>query len=349
MPRLSMWKPNKTADYHFMDRSILEQFKIGGTGVLVHKFIGPAIGGVDDVSLPNYQAGDSDNPFGWVDETSIQDLTLLETRDRKYSDSVYELRGIYNVNDNDFDLTQFGLFLTQDTIFISFHLNDMIECLGRKLMPGDVLELPHLLDETLLDANSPPIPKFYVIQDGNRGSEGFSQTWWSHIWRAKMGPITDSQEFSNILGDAKDDDSLANAMSTYNKSLEINEKVRDAAVKNAPSYTNPSQDHLISDSDTITNTFDNTLPYGSSFPMEPNQLDKFIRDDFLPRRLFERVGTRWNKIADEGSTNDWSVTTFNAGPYIKDSTVDVSVDSRIFAERESISNPIPALPTTKDT
>ena len=65
--------------------------------------------------------------------------------------SVYQLRGIYNVQDIDFDLTQFGLFLANDTLFINFHMNDMIDTLGRKLMSGDVLELPHLKDFHPLD------------------------------------------------------------------------------------------------------------------------------------------------------------------------------------------------------
>ena len=86
----------------------------------------------------------------------------MENRDRKYDPDVYDLRGVYNVSDNDFDLTQFGLFLTNDTLFITFHINDMIERLNRKLMPGDVLELPHLRDELLLTAEKEAINKFYV-------------------------------------------------------------------------------------------------------------------------------------------------------------------------------------------
>ena len=35
MPRLSLYKPTKTNDYHYMDRNIREQFSIGGTGVHV--------------------------------------------------------------------------------------------------------------------------------------------------------------------------------------------------------------------------------------------------------------------------------------------------------------------------
>ena len=183
MPRLSLYKPFKGNDFKFMDRSIREQFDIGGVGVHVHKYLGPkAQTNGDDPSEPDYGSGlevnnitgQEDNPEGLIDETNIQDLLFMENRDRKYDPDVFELRGVYNVTDNDFDLTQFGLFLTNDTLFITFHTNDMVEKLGRRLMPGDVIELPHLRDELLLTAGKDAINKFYVVQDASRGSEGFS-------------------------------------------------------------------------------------------------------------------------------------------------------------------------------
>ena len=58
------------------------------------------------------------------------------------------MRGAYALADNDsFDLTQFGAFLANDTLFMNFHIESMVSTLGRKLMPGDVLELPHLRDD----------------------------------------------------------------------------------------------------------------------------------------------------------------------------------------------------------
>ena len=108
----------------------------------------------------------------------IEDLFLLENRDRKYDDDVYQMRGVYNAQDIDFDLSQFGLFLNNDTLFITFHYNFMIDTIGRKLMSGDVLELPNLKDFNPLDSGiARAIPKYYVIQDAAFASEGFSQTW----------------------------------------------------------------------------------------------------------------------------------------------------------------------------
>ena len=76
----------------------------------------------------------------------------------------------------------------------------MIDIVGRKLMVGDVLELPHLLDYNPLKETIPTaLKRFYQITDANFASEGFSQTWFPHLWRIKCEPLVDSEEFSQIL------------------------------------------------------------------------------------------------------------------------------------------------------
>ena len=195
MPRLSLYKPTKTNDYYFMDKTIAEQFLVGGTEILIHKYIGVEEIHDDDPVIQNPGALDKATK-----ETIIQDLLFLENRDRKYDVDIYDLRGIYNVGDNDFDLSQFGFFLTADVLYMNFHLNTMVDVMGRKIMPGDVFELPHLRDDLVLDSEAKAINKFYIVQDANRASEGFSQTWYPHIWRVKCSPLIDSQEYKDILG-----------------------------------------------------------------------------------------------------------------------------------------------------
>ena len=192
MPRLSLYRPNRTNDYQFFDKTISEMFTVGGLDMYVHKYMGPATGdaGDNDATLPVY---DQQNPL------FIEDLLLLENRDRKYDQDVYVMRGVYRQQDIDFNLSQFGLFLNNDTLFISFHYNDMIDTFGRKLMSGDVLELPNLTDYHPLNTNiMKAIPRYYVIQEGNFGSEGFSQTWLPHIWRVKATPMVNAQEYHDI-------------------------------------------------------------------------------------------------------------------------------------------------------
>lgn len=192
MPRLSLYRPNRTNDYQFFDRTISEMFTVGGMDMYVHKYMGPATGdaGDADATLPVY---DQSNPL------FIEDLLLLENRDRKYDQDIYIMRGVYRQQDIDFNLSQFGLFLNNDTLFISFHYNNMIDSFGRKLMSGDVLELPNLMDYHPLNTTiTKALPRYYVIQEANFGSEGFSQTWLPHIWRVKATPLVNAQEYNDI-------------------------------------------------------------------------------------------------------------------------------------------------------
>jgi hypothetical protein len=196
MPRLSLYRPEKGNDFRFIDRSAWEMFQVGGTDVLVHRYIGPgsAIQG-DTPSTPSY-TGDN--------VANIQDLLFLENRDRKYDPDVYVMRGVYNIADIDFNLSQFGLFLQSDTIFITFHITDTIEKLGRKIIAGDVIELPHLKDEYALNDLTFALKRFFVIEEVSRAAEGFSATWYPHLYRAKCKPLVDSQEFKQILDDIAD-------------------------------------------------------------------------------------------------------------------------------------------------
>jgi len=82
---------------------------------------------------------------------------------------------------------------------MTFHINDTVEKLGRKIISGDVIELPHLKDEHGLNDLQFALKRFYVIEDVNRAAEGFSPLWYPHLYRAKCVPLVDSQEFKDIL------------------------------------------------------------------------------------------------------------------------------------------------------
>ena len=227
MPRLSLYKPEKGNDYDFLDKTITEMFTVGGTDVFVHKYLGPV--NPDETSAtpaqPRYNA---------VKETNIQDMLFLENRDRKYDPDIYVIRGIYNVADIDFDMSQFGLFLQNDTLFMTIPINSSVKTLGRKIMSGDVIELPHLKDEYALNDYQVALKRFYVVEDVNRAAEGFSQTWWPHLLRLKMKTLVDSQEFRDVIGDATTEGSVASYMSTYNREKTINDQVVAQAEADAP-------------------------------------------------------------------------------------------------------------------
>ena len=231
MPRLSLYRPEKGNDFKFLDRVINEEFQVGGTDVFIHKYLGPS----------NPEDGESSaitpNQTGDIPEFGIQDLLLMENRDRRYEPDVYVIRGIYNMQDLDFNLSQFGLFLQNDTVLMNFHLRSSVESLGRKIMPGDVIELPHLKDEYALDNNLVALKRFYVVQDVTRPANGFSPTWYPHLVRAKCVPLVDSQEFNEILDNdsgAGDGSTLRDLISTYQQTIDINNQIVAQAEADAP-------------------------------------------------------------------------------------------------------------------
>ena len=234
MPRLSLYKPEKGRDYQFIDDRIYEMFTVGGTDVHVHKYLGPKQVASADATADQPQ-------YDVFQETNIQDLLFLENRDRKYDQDIYTIRGVYNVQDIDFNLSQFGLFLANDTLFMTVHINNSVKTLGRKFISGDVIELPHLRDEYALGDFTTSMKRYYVVEEVSRASEGYSPTWYPHLYRLKLKQIVDSQEFKDILDKPAEEenpggDTLRDLMSNYNKQKEIN----DAVVKQAEADTKQS-------------------------------------------------------------------------------------------------------------
>jgi len=230
MPRLSLYKPERGNDYEFLDRQIGEMFQVGGTDINIHKYIGP--------ENPAEGEGTADQPtYDAVKETNIQDLLFLENRDRKYDPDIYTMRAIYNVQDIDFDLSQFGLFLSNDTLFMTIHIRSSVKTLGRKIMSGDVIELPHLKDEYALNDYDMALKRFYVVEDVNRAAEGFSHTWYPHLYRLKLKQIYDGQEYAEILdlpATEGSDTTLRDVLSTYEKEMQISNAVVAQAEADSP-------------------------------------------------------------------------------------------------------------------
>jgi len=338
MPRLSLYRPEKGNDFKFLDRIINEQFQVGGTDCMVHKYLGPVDPAPDDVTAVVSTNTNS------ITELGIQDVLLMENRDRHYDADVYRLRGVYTMIDSVFNLAQFGLFLQNDEIMVNFHLRSTFEALGRKLIAGDVIELPHQKDEYALDDAMVALKRFYVITEVTRPSTGYSQTWYPHLLRAKCQPMVDSQEFKEILDSPSGDGNktLRDLLSVYSKNIEINDAIIAQAEADAPLsgydthsyFVIPTRESGIVDivdaSDDIITvdledaavdasmilhspkrdfyigwlTGDGKPPNGYTFTMgiefpSANTIGQFhLRTDYLPNRLYRWNGTNWVKFED---------------------------------------------------
>ena len=365
MSRLSLYRPEKSADYEFLDRIILEQFSVGGTDMNLHKYLGP--------KTPQTGESTADQPaYDVVKETNIQDLLFLENRDRKYDQDVYTIRCAYTVQDNDFNLSQFGLFLSNDTIFITVHINSSVKTIGRKILSGDVIELPHLKDEYALNDFDSALKRYYVVEEVTRPSEGYSQTWYPHLYRLKLKQIYDSQEYSDILdlpAAEGSENTLRDLLSTFETEMNINNAVVAQAEADAP-FSGYDTAHYYTlavdergrpavvqsdDSTEIAATpvrkgysgylmGDGIAPNGEQFgtgigfPQDSQAGDYFLRIDFMPNRLFRYDGRRWVKVEDAvrmTMTNGADRQT-QKGTFINNTTVSDICDDPV-EERQSLS------------
>lgn len=344
MPRLSLWKGGKkTADYRYIDRAISEWFGISGTGVYVHLYMGTYGQGVDAADLaPN----------------KIQDVVFMENRDRKYSDEVYELRGVYNVSDMDFDLRQFGMFLSNDSIFVEFHLNDMQAHVGRKLITGDVLEFPHLRDDATLDGSideAPAINKFYVVEDVNRASDGYSPTWFPHVLRVKCSPMAAAQEYEDILDkQAKDpfgfdSGTIRDLMSTLGKELDVNEQVVEAAQATVtgrnfetrqfyvvPGDETTDQNPWVFAGDGVPPNGATLVGSGNSFPLSPAEGDYYLRLDYSPHTLFRRESGKWRIQEQDYREGEWSAASRILKSFIENTNISTFEDKTAAPEKQPL-------------
>lgn len=351
MSKISLWNNQRGADYDFTDRIVGENFDMGATGIYVHKYLGPIIGTGDD-NTSNITDSDVAN------ELSIQDVLFLENRTRKYDDYVYELRGSYNPSDNDFDLSAFALFLSGDTIFVSFHITNMTNRLGRKLMSGDVMEFPHLRDLTLND-DKDAINRFYVVQDASHSAEGYGPNWYSHIWRVKAKILTDSEEFRDILGHGQDNNEsgemdLRDMISTYNKDLAITDAIVKEAALNVPyDPVFMESSHLwVRECDGEYQSWwksgDGVPPngavlveQGNSFPETMVDGDFYLRTDFTPDRLFVKDGSKFRKIEDD-LRKKWTGANKLLDTFTDNDTITSNDDGSLQNEKQALSKVVKA-------
>jgi hypothetical protein len=363
VPPLTLWKGAsvRTNDYKLFDRLIGEQYRVGGTEFSIHKYLGPKPSNVSgDFTQPN-TALDAANS-GQDNVLQISDVLNMEIRDRAYDQDVIALKGHYAVSDTEFDLRQFGLFLSNETIFITFHLNDMVNSIGRTLMSGDVIEIQHRRDDLALGDFS--LAKYYVVQEGARPAEGYSPTWWPHIWRVKCDPITDSQEYRDILqkpatdlnGDPIPNPNgtgtltLADMLSTYNREIAINDQIVAQATLEVPFRNLQGQQFYVLEADlnkpVSILSMDGIPPNQSkpvtsaiSFPAGAPAGTYVLRVDYSPPQLYERVqladnsGAIWtNRQIDY--RNSWTPSTSTLAGFINNGNVQSTLHNGVVVPQQ---------------
>lgn len=231
-----MYNGQHDEEYHLMDSIVEEQYLIGGVTAWLYAYQGPkGNAGSEDATKPDYDALGSKI-------TDIGNYVWMENNDRSYSIDAVELPVVYQTQDASMDMQIPGLFLFE-TMDITLPYNMMIERLGRKVMKGDVLELANLRETHPLDEDSDAINRFYVVHDAFKSGDGYSHTWFHHIWKLRVVPMVDSPEFKDILGTGDDEFDLVNSISTRQKELDIMDLIVGQADSEVP-YMHWDHEHI---------------------------------------------------------------------------------------------------------
>lgn len=293
-----MWKKGRTTDYSFIDRNIAEQYNIGGVDMWLYAYVGPK-------QLSTSDDGTLQSSDGQLDITSIGDLIFGETAQREYNLQAITLSAVYQVQEATPDLKMPGLFFNFNTMDITVHYNTMMQRVGRKIVPGDVIELPNLRDFDVIGKDS-GLNRFYVVQDGFRTSEGYSATWQHHIYKLRVKPLTDSPEFSDITGnndypDNPDDPNNGNGNSgsdggsensNYDNEMAIMNQIIMQADDEVP-YIHWTNEHIYDDRSDIWDLA-RVILNGYEFPEKPSKNMFFIKKSYPV--LYEKNDNQWSVV-----------------------------------------------------
>ena len=243
----------------------------------------------------------------------VQDPILNENRDREYDfDEIPIVKGVYTVSQNELEYARFGLALANDIITMEFHMETLEIELGRRLIPGDVVELPHLRE---VGIDGRVANKWYEVASIVWSPTGYDPMYGRHIAGVIMKPLRHQQEFLDIF--EREDEygkTLAEQASNRDAMLAITEANQEKAGEHA--YTtwwdttimwfdpdHPSQQpYRWTDSGKPPNG--EPVAQGVAFPENPADGDWFLRVDLSPNRLYRAQNHRW-KLHQVDQKREW--------------------------------------------
>ena len=143
---------------------------------------------VQAIELHDYAATRLDN---------IQDKILMENRARDYAEEALVLKGFYDVQAPQTELTMFGAAIPI-TYNIKVHFNNCVATLGRPVVVGDILELP---SETQYSATLRPIKRYLEVTDVTWDATSYTPGWQPLLLQITAQPAMATEETQDIFGD----------------------------------------------------------------------------------------------------------------------------------------------------
>lgn len=341
-------------DNEFIDRLIQENIEIGGIWCQILLWEGTFSqpnSTQDSLAAPTPDANSLEQFLG------IQDTVLLEARDVQYADEFIPLKAVYTVSQNEVDYARFGYALANDVLTMEFHIQSMERQCGRRLIPGDVIELPHLRE---VDINGRVANKWYQVSSVVKSPGGFDAMYGFHVLSVILKPARNQQELYDIMN-RKDEygKTLADQASTHLPMLAITENNQNIADNAAHTtwwdtttmYLDPKNQSVMPFRDTDDGKPPNGIPVnaGPEFPTGVADYTYFVRSDSLPNVLYQFYNGRWNrKEVDqkrEWQPYNWTVKLrefiSDRGDYDEARPWELRTLQDVLTPRESISNPSP--------
>lgn len=299
-------------DAEFLDGIAREQINYGGVLVHVFRLKGTFDQNRDELGIRTdpgiMEATDIGSFLG------IQDTILGENRDREYDwDDIPRIRGIYQVSQNDLEYARFGLAgLTNNIITMEFHIRETEELLGRRFIPGDVVEMPHLRE---VGIDGRVANRWYEVASVVKSPQGWDPTYAFHVLGVILRPLRDAQEFIDIF-EREDEYGKTIRDQTSNRAalLDITANNQSIAEAQAPTtwwdntrlYIDPEDKTLRPEWTTDDARPPNAIPVdaGPSFPAEPVEFQYFVRNNVVPNRLYQFYDTRWH-IKEIDRKREW--------------------------------------------
>lgn len=135
--------------------------------------------------------------YAVTNQQNIQDMILLENRDRDYQVEPVTLKGYYDLQSAVTDLTKFGMgVLVSYQIKINF--NACVTTLGRPVVIGDIVELPSEIQYT---PDLRPVKRYLEVTDVTWDAGSYTPGWMPTMLLVTAEPALASQETRDIFGD----------------------------------------------------------------------------------------------------------------------------------------------------
>ena len=314
---------NKPKGSRFMSDLIRDHIEMSGVYINIYRYKGTFAQDSDELNVrvndkeSNPSSRELSNrgqePVDLSTFLGIQDPILNENRDREYDfDEIPVLKGAYSVSQNELEYARFGMALQNDVLTIEFHTETMERECGRRLIPGDVIECPHLRE---VGIDGRVANKWYEVDSIVKSPMGYDPYYMHHVHAVVVKPLRHQQEFLDIF-ERRDEygKTLAEQASMRDQQMAQTEAIQEKAGEHA--YTtwhdttmmwfcpdHPSQKPYRWTDDAKPPNGE-PVAQGTYFPATPVEGDWFVRTDFAPNKLYRFQDGKW-RLREVDIKREW--------------------------------------------